>query len=83
MDGKDALVNVSDTGQGISQDDMSRIFEPFFTTKARGTGLGLALCRKIVEEHGGKITVHSVLGEGATVTISIPTIIRLNIQSRS
>ncbi len=67
-----ATVTVSDNGHGISQEDMPRIFEPFFTTKARGTGLGLALCRKIVEEHGGKITVHSVVDEGTSVSLAFP-----------
>ncbi len=68
-----AHVTVSDNGHGIRPEDLPRIFEPFFTTKARGTGLGLALCRKIVEEHEGKITVHSVVGEGTTVAITIPS----------
>jgi len=79
--GKQAIIRVCDDGHGINQDDMSRIFEPFFTTKARGTGLGLALCRKIIEEHGGNITVQSVVGEGTSVTITIP--IRQNHHSRS
>ncbi len=81
VEGRDAIVTVGDNGSGISQEVLSRIFEPFFTTKARGTGLGLALCRKIVEEHKGKITVQSVVGEGTTVSIRFP--IRLNHQSRS
>jgi two-component system sensor histidine kinase HydH len=72
IDGRHVIINVNDNGQGISQEELSRIFEPFFTTKARGTGLGLALCRKIVEEHEGQITVHSVVGEGTSVSISIP-----------
>jgi two-component system sensor histidine kinase HydH len=72
IDGRHARVTVNDNGHGISQEDMSRIFEPFFTSKARGTGLGLALCRKIVEEHGGKITVQSVVGEGTSVSITFP-----------
>ena len=79
--GKQAIIRVCDDGHGINQEDMSRIFEPFFTTKARGTGLGLALCRKIIEEYGGKITVQSVVGEGTSVTITIP--IRQNHPSRS
>lgn len=70
--GKRAIISVCDDGQGISQEDMKRVFEPFFTTRARGTGLGLALCKKIVEEHGGKITVQSVVGEGTAVSITIP-----------
>lgn len=81
IEGRHATVRVSDNGPGISQEDLSRIFEPFFTTKARGTGLGLALCRKIVEEHEGKITVQTVVGEGTAVTITFP--IRKNRQSRS
>ncbi|MDD2582554.1 MAG: ATP-binding protein [Desulfuromonadaceae bacterium] len=70
--GRQAIIRVCDDGQGINLEDMSRIFEPFFTTKARGSGLGLALCRKIIEEHGGKIAVQSVAGEGTSVTIAIP-----------
>ena len=69
---KQAIIKVSDEGYGISQEDIPRIFEPFFTTKARGTGLGLALCRKIVEEHGGTITVQSTVGQGTSVAMTIP-----------
>ncbi|OGU06711.1 MAG: histidine kinase [Geobacteraceae bacterium GWC2_58_44] len=65
-------IEVSDTGIGISGEEMPRIFEPFFTTKAKGTGLGLALCRKIVEEHGGGIEVESTVGEGTLVSITLP-----------
>lgn len=81
INGKHAIVKVSDGGHGISKEDMSRMFEPFFTTKARGTGLGLALCRKIAEEHGGEITVQSAVGEGTSVSVTIP--IRQNHQSGS
>jgi len=66
------IITVSDTGGGISREAMPRIFEPFFTTKAKGTGLGLALCKKIVEEHGGVIAVDSSLGAGTTVSINFP-----------
>lgn len=79
--GKHVIIKVNDTGHGISQEEMPKIFEPFFTTKAKGTGLGLALCIKIVEEHKGKITVQSVVGQGTSVSITIP--IRQNHQSRS
>ena len=72
--GREGTISVCDEGHGISREDMPRIFEPFFTTKARGTGLGLALCRKIVEEHGGKITVQSAVGEGTSVSIIIPIV---------
>ena len=72
IDGRQAIVKVNDSGHGISEEEMTRIYEPFFTTRARGTGLGLPLCRKIVEEHGGKITVQSVVGEGTSVSIAFP-----------
>jgi two-component system sensor histidine kinase HydH len=70
--GKNVIITVSDSGQGIRSEDLPRIFEPFFTTKARGTGLGLALCKKIVEEHKGEIRVESVPGKGTSVSIIIP-----------
>jgi len=72
IDDRQAIVKVNDSGHGINEEEMSRIFEPFFTTRARGTGLGMALCRKIVEEHDGKISVQSVVGEGTLVSIAFP-----------
>lgn len=65
------LITITDTGHGISPDDMQKIFEPFFTTKARGTGLGLALCKKIIGEHNGSINIKSS-GAGTTVTMVLP-----------
>lgn len=70
--GKDIVITVSDSGSGIDPEQMSRIFEPFFTTKARGTGLGLPLCKKIVEAHKGRIRVESMPGKGTTVSITMP-----------
>ena len=70
--GADVMLTASDSGQGISREALPRIFEPFFTTRARGTGLGLALCRKIVEEHKGKISVESTVGKGTVVSITLP-----------
>jgi two-component system sensor histidine kinase HydH len=64
-------IKVTDSGQGINPDDMQKVFEPFFTTKARGTGLGLALCKKIIEEHNGTILIESS-SAGTTVTMVLP-----------
>jgi two-component system sensor histidine kinase PilS (NtrC family) len=63
---------VSDTGIGIPSEHRDRIFDPFFTLKARGHGLGLALVRKIVIAHGGRITVQSTEGAGTTFRLTIP-----------
>ncbi len=59
-------IKISDTGCGIQPEDMRRIFEPFFTTKpvGSGTGLGLSLSYGIIQKHGGRIAVSSVVGEG-------------------
>ena len=64
-------ISVSDDGPGIRGEDLSRVFEPYFTTKDGGTGLGLAVARRIVEEHGGTIDVASAPGEGATFTVRL------------
>jgi two-component system, NtrC family, sensor kinase len=71
---KDYLeVRISDTGQGIPKEDLSRIFEPFYTTKGqRGTGLGLAVTWGIIDNHNGTINVESELGKGSTFTIHLP-----------
>jgi PAS domain S-box-containing protein len=69
---KEALVSFHDTGVGIPQEDFSKLFSPFFTTKAKGQGLGLAVCKRLVEAHGGEITIESKLGEGTTFTIKLP-----------
>lgn len=68
------IITISDTGPGISSDVQRRIFEPFFTTKARGTGLGLAVARRVIEEHGGTIEVSSQIGQGTTFTIQLPLV---------
>jgi signal transduction histidine kinase len=70
-------VSVTDTGMGITPEDQEAVFEEFrqvgqADTKAEGTGLGLALCRKFVELHGGKIWVKSQVGAGSTFTFTIP-----------
>jgi PAS domain S-box-containing protein len=68
------LIEFTDTGEGIPEENLTRIFDPFFTTKdvGRGTGLGLATSYGIVEGHGGKIGVKSQVGEGTTFTIELP-----------
>jgi signal transduction histidine kinase len=69
-------IEIADTGAGIPPEVLMRIFEPFFTTKpaGEGTGLGLSLCRAIVEEHGGGITVESTPGRGTTFSIELAVI---------
>jgi PAS domain S-box-containing protein len=65
-------VSFTDTGGGISQENMSKIFEPYFTTKASGSGLGLLIVRRIVREHGGEIDLVTDEGKGLTITIRLP-----------
>ncbi len=67
-----ASVVVRDTGRGISPTHLSNIFRPFYTTKGNGTGLGLSLARRIVEEHHGRIEVASVVGKGSQFTVLLP-----------
>ncbi|HDS73930.1 MAG TPA: PAS domain-containing sensor histidine kinase, partial [Firmicutes bacterium] len=66
-------LDITDTGGGIPQEELSRVFEPFHTTKPRGTGLGLAIARRIIQGHDGSIQIKSRVGEGTTVSISLPT----------
>jgi signal transduction histidine kinase len=67
-----ASLLVSDTGRGIAPQHISNIFRPFYTTKGNGTGLGLSLARRIVEEHHGRIEVSSVVGKGSEFTVLLP-----------
>lgn len=68
------VVVVEDNGVGISAENIDRVFDPYFTTKNDGTGLGLAMTSKIIEEHGGQIEISSVPGEYTRVTITLPLI---------
>jgi PAS domain S-box-containing protein len=67
-------IEVSDSGVGIPPEHLDKVFDPFFTTKGQGqgTGLGLPICRRIVEEHRGKITLRSIVDQGTTVTVVLP-----------
>jgi signal transduction histidine kinase len=65
-------ISFRDSGSGIAPDNLQRIFEPFFTTKADGTGLGLAVTRKIIEGHGGRLDIESEAGMGTTVSVRLP-----------
>ncbi len=73
-----AEIRVSDTGVGIPPEQLRMIFEPFFTTKEPdenghgGSGLGLSVCRQIIEQHNGRIRVESVIGKGSTFTVKLP-----------
>ena len=73
-----AEISVADTGVGIAPDQLRMIFEPFYTTKEPdehghgGTGLGLSVCRQIIEQHQGRIRVESLVGKGSTFTLKLP-----------
>jgi signal transduction histidine kinase len=72
--GKDArlCIHVIDTGPGISDEVRDKLFEPYFSTKRAGTGLGLPTTRRIIEEHGGALTLHTEVGRGSEFTIELP-----------
>ncbi|MDP3297221.1 MAG: ATP-binding protein [Thermodesulfovibrionia bacterium] len=70
--GREVDIAISDTGKGISQEEISRLFDPFYTTKPMGMGLGLAISKKIIEDHGGRIIVESEISKGTTFTVSLP-----------
>jgi two-component system sensor histidine kinase AtoS len=69
---KSLSVTVRDTGEGVAPENLEKIFNPFFTTKAKGQGLGLAVCKRLVEAQNGTITLKTELGKGSTFTIKIP-----------
>jgi signal transduction histidine kinase len=72
LQGAKAVVEVADNGRGIAPDHLPNIFRPFFTTKGDGTGLGLSLARRIVEDHHGRIEVTSAVGKGTTFAVVLP-----------
>jgi signal transduction histidine kinase len=76
-DGDTAVLSVEDSGMGIPQEDMPRIFERFFRARnvideVAGAGIGLAACKRIVEQHGGRLLVQSEEGKGSTFTVRLP-----------
>ena len=70
--GDKAVIEVADNGRGISPENLPNIFRPFYTTKGDGTGLGLSLARRIVEDHQGRIEVTSTVGKGTTFAVILP-----------
>ena len=66
------MLKIEDNGKGIRKKDLKQTFNPFFSTKTKGSGLGLYVVKKIVEEHNGEITVESKPGEGTKVEIKLP-----------
>ncbi|MBM4128937.1 MAG: HAMP domain-containing protein [Nitrospira sp.] len=70
-DNKVSLI-IEDTGVGVSKEDLQKVFDPFFSTKGTGLGLGLAMTKSVVEEHGGKVDFQSKEGKGTTVSITLP-----------
>jgi signal transduction histidine kinase len=74
VDGNMVRIDVEDTGPGIPKETLEKIFAPFFTTKARGTGLGLAVVKKVADRHKGKVEVTSVVGQGTCFKIYIPVL---------
>lgn len=71
-DGKRLRIHIIDTGPGISENVRAKLFEPYFSTKRAGTGLGLPTTRRIIEEHGGELSLHSEPGRGSEFTIELP-----------
>ncbi len=66
------VVKIKDDGKGIPDEDLQRVFKPFYTTKHKGTGLGMTICKRLVEMHHGSIRIESAVGCGTTVTITLP-----------
>ena len=72
MNGTGALLEIRDTGEGIAPENLDKIFNLYFSTKPGGTGLGLPMVKRIVDEHRGTLTVSSTVGQGTTFTLKLP-----------
>ncbi len=73
-DGDSTILSMSDTGSGLDEKIIGKVFEPFFTTRDRGLGLGLAMTKRVIEEHGGKVSFKSSEGKGSTVELILPSV---------
>ena len=72
LDGHSLVVVVSNDGPSLTAEEKRSIFEPFFTTKNYGTGLGMAIAKRIIDAHGGEMSVHDVRPQGVAVSIQLP-----------
>jgi signal transduction histidine kinase len=72
IESNDLCVGVQDTGHGLSPETLSRLFEPFYTTKPNGMGMGLVICRSIIEAHGGRLWASACEPRGALFQFAIP-----------
>ena len=72
IQGKNAVIDVIDTGPGIEPEKVAKIFQAYYTTKKGGTGIGLAMARRIADEHGGRVSVRSEVGKGSDFSITVP-----------
>jgi signal transduction histidine kinase len=72
MEKGNVLARIKDSGSGIDREALQKIFTPFYTTKSAGTGLGMAIAKKVVDEHGGNIRIQSEPGKGTEVTVELP-----------
>jgi len=81
--GENVEFTFADTGVGMSEQTKSKMFMPLFTTKAQGMGFGLAICKRLVEAHGGKIDVESSLGKGTSFTVTLPIEQKLKVQEEN
>jgi two-component system nitrogen regulation sensor histidine kinase NtrY len=70
-EGDNVVIEVADTGAGLTAEERERIFTPYYTSKEHGTGLGLAIVQSVVSDHGGRIRVQSELGRGTTFVIEL------------
>lgn len=72
IEGNVASIKVEDTGVGIPEEHLDKLFKPLFTPKAQGQGFGLSVCKRVIEAHGGVITVESEVGKGANFIVHLP-----------